>query len=84
MQRIRCWVVREQFAYGEDDIRYFTSQELAKEFYDFTYNDYIMGLGDIKEEETDGGICVFDYMGDFVYSISIYEGVIKIYDEKFW
>lgn len=84
MRRIECWAVREQFAYGEDEIHCFTNYELAKEFYDFEYNDYIAGFSDIEEREIDGGICVLDVMGDFVYSITLYETVIKFHDEKFW
>lgn len=84
MQRIECWAVREQFACGEDEIHYFTSQELAKEFYDFASNDYIAGFSNIKEREVDGGICVLDGIGEFVYAITLYETVVKFYDEKFW
>lgn len=84
MQKIECWAVREQYAYDEDDIHYFTSQELAKEFYDFEYNDYIRAFSDIKKREVEDGICILNEIGEFVYSITLYETVVKFYDEKFW
>lgn len=84
MQRIKCWTVREQFAYGEDEIHYFKEYELAKQFYEHQYNDYISGLTDIRESETDNGICIYDFLGDFEYAISLYGDKVVFYDEKFW
>ena len=34
MQKIKCWIVRERFGCGEDEIYYFNNYKLAKEYYD--------------------------------------------------